>query len=69
MLVGFDFRGSHFFGEHPKELRITSPWDQMNASMAPLAETLAVEGCEVVNCSPISTLTYWPKRSLVEALK
>jgi hypothetical protein len=49
-------------------MRITSPWDQMNASMAPLAEALAVERCEVVNCSPTSTLTYWPKRSLVEAL-
>jgi hypothetical protein len=40
----------------------------MGASMAGLAEALAVEGCEVVNCSPISTLTYWPKRSLVDAL-
>lgn len=69
MLVGFDFKGSHFFGEHPKELRITSPWPAMVANMSTLAEALALEGCEVVNCSPISTLTYWPKRSLVEALK
>lgn len=50
-------------------MRITSPWDQMNASMSRLAEELAAEGCEVVNCSPISTLTYWPKRTLAEALE
>jgi hypothetical protein len=68
VLIGFDFCGSHFFGEHPKEMRVTSPWDELGASMAPLAEALAREQCEVVNCSPISRLTYWPKKTLAEAL-
>jgi hypothetical protein len=36
--------------------------------MAPLAEALAFERCDVINCSPISRLTYWPKKTLAEAL-
>lgn len=68
LLVGFDFVGSHFFGEHPKSMRITSPWTQMARHMASLASALAQQGCEVVNCSSISTLNYWPKRSLADAL-
>jgi hypothetical protein len=68
VLVGFDFVGSHFFGEHPKAMRITSPWDQLALHMAPLASALAAQGCEVINCSPISALRYWPKKSLAEAL-
>lgn len=49
-------------------MRVTSPWDQMARNMASLAEALMLEGCEVINCSPISTLKFWPKRSLADAL-
>jgi hypothetical protein len=68
VLLGFDFCGSHFFGEHPKEFRITTPWQQLRTHMAPLAADLYLEGCEVVNCSPISALYFWPKKTLAEAL-
>jgi hypothetical protein len=68
VLIGFDFCGSHFFGDHPKEMRITSPWDQMAACMSDLAEALALERCQVINCSPVSRLTYWPKKTIAEAL-
>lgn len=68
MLVGFDFKGSHFFGEHPKEIRVSTPWDMLMRHMGQLAADLASERCEVVNCSKKSALRFWPKKSLAEAL-
>lgn len=68
MLVGFDFQGSHFFGEHPKEIRITTPWGILMRHMSEFAADLSREGCEVLNCSERSRLTFWPKRTLAEAL-
>lgn len=68
VLVGFDFQGTHFFGEHPKEFRTTTPWDQLMLHMGPLARDLDLAGCRVVNCSPTSALRFWPKQTLAEAL-
>lgn len=68
MLVGFDFVGSHFFGEHPKTIKITTPWNLLRTQMGDLARELHIEGCKVVNCSPISTLSFWPKKTLAAAL-
>lgn len=68
MLLGFDFRGSHFFGEHPVQIRISTPWDTLARHMSELAADLAAERCEVLNCSSKSALRFWPKKTLAEAL-
>lgn len=68
MLLGFDFRGSHFFGEHPPALKVSTPWNTLARSMSELARDLSAEGCQVVNCSKISALRFWPKKPLAEAL-
>lgn len=68
MLVGFDFGGTHFFGEHPHRLKKETPWPALIRSMTQLAVDLARERCPVINCSPSSALPFWPKKTLAEAL-
>lgn len=68
VLVGFDFAGSHFFGDHPRELAKTSAFDRMREGMGELARDLYDNRVEVINCSARSALTFWPKRTLAEAL-
>lgn len=68
MLVGFDFKGTHFFGDHPKELKVSTPWDLLRRHMSELARDLHADGCKVINTSMHSALTFWPKKPLAEAL-
>lgn len=68
MLLGFDFCGTHFFGEHPPPVKINSEFPMMIRSMAPMAADLAAERVQVLNCSQISQLTFWPKVRLETAL-
>lgn len=70
LLVGFDFRGDlgiHFFGEHPylPSDRDFPLWTRLLDEQAPV---IAERGVSVVNCSPVSALTAYPKMSLEEAL-
>jgi hypothetical protein len=53
LLLGFDMRGSHFFGRHPSPLRNTS-----DAGFRRHLEQFKSwrGGCEVVNCTPGSAL-------------
>lgn len=68
LLVGFDFAGTHFFGEHPKPLHGASDYAQMRASMTRMALDLHAAGVTVVNCSPKSALSFWPKLPLFDCL-
>lgn len=68
LLVGFDFYGTHFFGEHPKPLSANSNFEAMRASMCQMAEELHLAGVTVVNCSAHSRLTFWPKYPLFDCL-
>lgn len=60
VLVGMDMGGAHFFGEHPKEVRVPSGFKEMVRSMSAMACELDREGVEVVNTSDVSRIGYWP---------
>lgn len=65
ILIGVDLHGTHFFGPHVRDgLRNTAPaqFDTMKRQFHKLRKF------PVVNCSPISTLTCFPKMALRDAL-
>lgn len=72
LLVGFDMRvdhGKHFFGQHkycnrPNE-KTVAMWRGILDATAP---ALAGRGIEVINCSPVSALTAFPKLTFEAAL-
>lgn len=73
ILVGFDMRidqGRHFFGNHlytnqrPSQANV----DRWRPIMDRQATGLRERGIEVVNCSPVSALTAYPKMSFEDAL-
>ena len=74
MLIGFDMDGSnqiHWHGQHPVPLRNPDnfrfvQWRKMLDDKAP---QLKKAGIDVVNCSPISSLTAFPKLTIDGALE
>jgi hypothetical protein len=72
VLVGFDMRvdhGRHFFGAHkysnaPSEANCRK-WVEVIDRQAP---AIAARGARVVNCSPLSALTAYPKLPFAEAI-
>lgn len=74
VLVGFDMRvdkGCHWHGRHPRGLN--NPGDPLmmywRKALNDAAEDFAALGIEVINASPVSTLTAYPVMSLKEALR
>lgn len=74
ILVGFDMNlkaGTHWHGDH--EGGLTNPTDmkikQWAAAMDAAADDLRGIGVEVINASPVSSLTAYPKMTLCEAAK
>ncbi len=66
VLLGADLKGTHFFGKHTKaNLRNTNA--QQFRTMIRQFETF--KHLPVVNCSPDSALTCFPKMSLKDALE
>lgn len=68
LLVGFDMKGTHFFGLHPEPLRNTAPdtfalFRERFDRLAPVAQKM---GIDIVNCTPGSALTCF-RRSTIEA--
>jgi len=61
LLLGFDMKGSHFFGPHPAPLENTPSHRfavfrrQFDAYQSPLP---------IINCTPNSALTCFPKSEL-----
>lgn len=69
VLIGFDMgEQGHYFGDHPPGLHVVSPWERMRAGMATMAAELAALGVQVVNCSPLTAITYWPRADLPDVL-
>lgn len=58
----------HCHSEYPWTL---SPrgWRLKREQLALTVEPLRAAGIEVINCSPVSTLPWWPKRSLFEVIR
>lgn len=70
LLLGIDMHGTHFFGPHnSKRMRNTTParFEFFREQFAAYVREMPT-GVAVVNCSPISALTCFPKMTLDEAL-
>jgi hypothetical protein len=73
VLLGVDNRDApngriHHHDEYPWVRRQES-WGIKGEQFGLAARDLAKLGVEVINCSPVSTLTYWPIRPLADVLK
>jgi len=66
ILLGYDMRGDHWFGQHPDKSR--PPFVICLARFQTLVEPLAKAGVEVINCSAKTALTCFPRMPLAEAL-
>lgn len=64
LLSGFDMRGTHYFGLHPKPLRNTTP----HRFEVHRRQFKLWRGCKVINCTPSSSLKCFPMGSLEEEL-
>lgn len=65
VLCGFDYRGSHFFGEH-KDLRNTSASEY--AHLAKAFDTVTIDG-RILNATPDSKLTRFVHTDLNEIIR
>lgn len=70
VLVGFDYKTSggksHWFGEHPPELRTNMPYGTWVLRFRDLAKDLQRLGVKMVNCSPDSALDFVEVSTLTE---
>jgi hypothetical protein len=68
VLLGYDMKGSHFFGEHPRPLRNREPNPKWRDAFAEAAPMLAERGVEVLNATRSTALTCFPRVNLDDAL-
>lgn len=73
LLCGVDMtnaHGSHYHGDHPEPLRNTTDaaYREMLACWPGLIPAAEERGVEIINCSAISALECFPKRSIEDAL-
>lgn len=65
IIIGFDMHGSHYFGKHTRaKLKNTSE----QRFKYHLAQFHRWDGCPVINCTPGSSLKYFPFKPLAECL-
>lgn len=67
LLLGYDMRGKHFFGDHPKGFKGSS-YSEFIAAFRTIVDPLKELGVEVINCTPGSALPWFPMMELREAL-
>lgn len=66
VLLGYDMRGTHFFGNYPWP---SNPnWNKYVAVFSTLIKPLRALGIEIINCTPGSMLRCFPMQSLRQAL-
>jgi hypothetical protein len=66
LLLGFDLRGSHYFGKHPEPLKNTTA--QRFESFKKQFAGYRPKGVEIINCTSGSALDCYPKRDLADCL-
>jgi hypothetical protein len=66
LLLGYDMRGTHWFGEHPRKT-VHSHYATFIGRFARLAKKVP-RGFEIINCTPGSALTCFPRMDLEQAL-
>jgi len=74
ILVGFDMRldqGVHWHGRHPRGLNnpAQANFEKWRKVLDAVAEPIKDMGVTVINCSPVSALTAYPKMTFAEALE
>lgn len=69
LLIGFDMHGSHYFGPYKNGLSNTPPMQRRKHVTQFQAWAKANPQITVINCSPASALTCFPKARLDECLK
>lgn len=69
MLAGYDFCGDHWHGKHPDGLRNARPQSLIKWRDVFEAAVAKVAGIDVVNLSPVSALSAFPKMSVEQALQ
>lgn len=68
MLLGYDMRGTHYFGPYDNGLKNTPP-DRYTVFQRQIAQWAhGCRGLEIVNCTPGSALTCFPHAPLEAAL-
>jgi hypothetical protein len=67
-MVGLDLVGRHWHADHPRPLNNPGPFlfEKWARTFDTAAVALRERNITVVNCSPISALTCWPKVALEE---
>jgi hypothetical protein len=70
VMLGFDHRGSHFFGPHTGQLKNTPAcrWPIFTGQFKRLSYQLCGDRIEVLNCTPDSALDVFPKATLADGL-
>lgn len=72
VLLGYDMQKvqgkSHWHGDHPKNLKQSSPYQAWVGRFEALALDLKAEGVEVINCTPGSALRFFPMAELKDVL-
>jgi hypothetical protein len=68
ILLGFDMHGTHFFGKYTNGLRNTTPTQRHQHHKQYEQWAYANKAITVVNCTPGSALTCFPKASLEDVL-
>lgn len=64
LLLGFDMKGSHFFGKHPDPLGNTTA----KRFVQHIKQFGRWHGCEVINCTPDSALRKFPFAAIEDIL-
>ncbi len=67
ILVGFDMRGSHFFGAHKQPLRNTGSYANFIRAFDLAAKRLPSDR-QIINATPSSALGCFPRMDLADAL-
>lgn len=71
LLFGFDMHernGKHFFGPHPPEIELDSPYQDFLNYFKSSAAQFKLRGFEIINCTPGSALKCFPYVPEAEAL-
>lgn len=68
LLLGFDMRGTHFFGKYTNGLRNTTPLQRNNHMKQYDQWARTNKALQVVNCTRNSALECFPKASLEDVL-
>lgn len=68
ILLGFDMKGKHWFGNHPIQLNRALSFDKCIAYLESNKQHLLDLGVEVINCSRDTDITAFPIKPITEVL-